>query len=152
MNAKIEVRNAGNGLAYIATIGINNISSSYDRLIKWATPKGLITDKTKMITVYHDSLKVTEANKARTSAGILLHEPLSMTEEIGLRKIESQKCIVAHYEIGIHKFEKAWTSLFIWMKDQGYEKANSEPFEIYHNNFNEHPERIAFVDFCIPVN
>ena len=92
-------------------------------LVKWATPKGLINQETKMITVYHDSLKVTEADKARASAGMLLHEPVSMTEEISSRKIESQKCIVAHYEIGIHEFEKAWTSLFIWMQDQGYEKS-----------------------------
>ncbi len=152
MNAKIEVKSMPKmELAYIATIGINNLTESYERLVRWATPNGLINDETKMITVYHDSLKVTEADKARASAGILLNEPIETSDEISLRTIDSQKCIVAHYEIGVHEFEKAWTSLFIWMQDQGYEKASAEPFEIYHNNFHEHPEGIAFVDFCIPV-
>jgi AraC family transcriptional regulator len=37
------------------------------------------------------------------------------------------------------------------MNENGYEKADREPFEIYYNNFKEHPERKAIVDFCIPI-
>ncbi|GAB4450942.1 MAG: hypothetical protein Fur0028_06520 [Bacteroidales bacterium] len=43
------------------------------------------------------------------------------------------------------------TGLFLWMNKNGYKKADREPFEIYYNNFKEHPERKAIVDFCIPI-
>ena len=152
MNAKIEVKEMPKmNLAFITTIGIHNLSSNYERLVKWATPKGLINDKTKMITVYHDSLKITEPGKARMSAAVLLQSPQSTDGEVSLRTIERHTCVVGSFEIGLDEFEKSWTSLFIWMNEQGYEKAIDAPFEIYHNNFNEHPERKALVDFCIPV-
>ncbi|MBU2045197.1 MAG: GyrI-like domain-containing protein, partial [Bacteroidetes bacterium] len=87
----------------------------------------------------------------RMSACLILDEPIKMSGEIGLTTIEKAKCIVGHFEIGLHEFEKSWTGLFIWMNENGYKKADRNPFEIYHNNFNEHPQRKCMVDFCIPV-
>lgn len=152
MNAKIEVKTMPNmSLAYVSNIGIQNIEDAYQKLIQWAGPIGLMNEKTKMITVYHDSFKITEANKARMSACILLHKSIKTTSEIGLTTISEGKCIVGSFVIEIDKFEEAWTGLFIWMNEQGYKKANRDPFGIYHNNFNEHPEKKAIVDLCIPI-
>jgi len=38
------------------------------------------------------------------------------------------------------------------MNENGYSKADNIPFEIYHNNFNEHPEKKCIVDMYIPIN
>ena len=152
MNAKIEIEEMQKmDLAYVSSIGSQNLQSAYGKLMQWATPKGLMNDQTKMITVYHDSFKVTEASKVRMSASILLNKSIEAEGEIGLTTIEAGKFIVGSFEIGLNEFEKSWTGLFVWMNENGYKKADREPFEIYHNNFNEHPERKAIVDFCIPI-
>ncbi len=152
MNAKIEVKEMQKmDLAYVSCIGPQNLEYAFGKLIKWATPKGLMNDQTKMVTIYHDSFKVTAANKVRMSASILLNEPIETEDEIGLTTLKAGKFIVGHFEIGMNEFEKSWMGLFLWMNENGYKKADREPFEIYHNNFSEHPERKAIVDFYIPI-
>ncbi|RKR09208.1 AraC family transcriptional regulator [Flavobacterium sp. 90] len=152
MNAKIEIKEMSKmDLAYVSSIGPDNLENAYGKLVQWATPKGLINGQTKMITVYHDSFKITEANKVRMSASILLDKAVETNGEIGLTTIEAGKFIVGSFEIGLQEFEKSWTGLFVWMNENGYKKADREPFEIYYNNFNEHPERKAIVDFYIPI-
>ncbi|MCL6295128.1 AraC family transcriptional regulator [Jejuia spongiicola] len=152
MNAKIEIKKMPKmDLAYVSSIGPQNVADAYQKLIKWGTPQGLINEQTKMITIYHDSFKITEANKVRISACILLSKPNEIEGEIGFATIEEGKFIVGSFEIRLDEFEKSWTGLFVWMNENGYKKANRNPFEIYHNNFNEHPERKAIVDFHIPI-
>jgi len=152
MNANIDIKELPKmDLAYISCIGPQSHGIAYQRLTQWAMPKGLIYAQTKMITIYHDSYKVTEASKVRASACILLNQSVTTEGEIELKSFNPGKCIVGNFEIGFHEFEKSWTGLFVWMAENGYKKADRPPFEIYHNNPNEHPERKAIVDFCIPV-
>ncbi|RZM24719.1 MAG: GyrI-like domain-containing protein, partial [Pedobacter sp.] len=152
MNANIEIKEMPKmDLAYVSSIGTRNLESAYQSLVKWARPQGLISEQTKMVTIYHDSHKVTEANKVRMSASILLDKPVQVSGEIWPTSIERGKFIVGSFEIGLHEFEKSWTGLFLWMNENGYKKADRKPFEIYHNDFNQHPERKAIVDFCIPI-
>ncbi len=152
MNAKTEVKTMPNmDLAYVSSIGIQNLEESYQKLIEWAVPNGLMNEQTKMITLYHDSFKITAANKVRMSACILLNKSVKTSSEIGLTTISQGKYIVGSYVIGIDEFEKSWAGLFIWMNENGYKKANKDPFGIYYNNFNEHPEKKAIVDLCIPI-
>ena len=153
MKAKIEIKEMPKlDLAFITQIGHNGMENAYDKLIKWATPKGLLENENlKVVTIYHDSFKITEPDKVRMSACISLNEKIEVSGEIGLTTIEKGKFIVGHFEIGINEFEKSWSSLFIWMNENGYKKADRNPYEIYYNNFNEHPEKISIVDFCIPI-
>lgn len=152
MNAKIEIKEMPKlELAFITQIGHHGLENAYAKLIQWAAPKGLLTKDSKMATIYHDSYKITEPEKVRMSACLILNEKTDVSGEIGLTTIEKGKFIVGHFEIGIREFEKSWTGLFIWMNENGYKKADRNPFEIYHNNFNEHPEKKAIVDFYIPI-
>lgn len=153
MKAKIEIKEMPKlDLAFITQIGHNGMENAYDKLIKWATPKGLLKNENlKVVTIYHDSFKITEPDKVRMSACISLKEKVEVTGEIGLTTIEKGKFIVGHFEIRINEFEKSWNSLFIWMNENGYKKADGNPYEIYYNNFNEHPDKISIVDFCIPI-
>lgn len=152
MNTKIEIKEMPKmEVVYISSVGSQNLGNAYAKLLRWATPKGLIDNHTKMITVYYDSFKITAADKVRMSAGMILKEPVEITGEIAQMSIEPGKVIMARYEIGVHEFEKSWTGLFIWMNENGYTKAERNPFEIYHNDFNKHPEKKCIVDFCIPI-
>lgn len=153
MNAKIEIKDMPElHLAYITHIGNEGLGVTYDKLLKWAIPKGLLAQKdTKVITIYHDSFKVTESEKVRMSACISIPEDTTSTGEIGKTMLPKGKCIVGYFEIPMTDFEQSWTALFVWMNENGYKKSQRNPFEIYHNNFNEHPQKICFVDICIPI-
>ncbi|MEM8893190.1 MAG: AraC family transcriptional regulator [Bacteroidota bacterium] len=151
MNASIEIKTLpGMHLAYVSCMGPQNMASAYQTLIRWAVPKGLL-ENGKLITIYHDSYKVTAAHKVRMSACLSLDMSMKAEGEIGMRAFDEGRFIVARFEIGLHEYEKSWTGLFIWMNENGYQKADREPIEIYHNDFNQHPKKKAIVDFCIPV-
>ena len=154
MNAKIEIKEMPKlDLVFITQIGVKGLDSAFDRLIKWAKPKGFLDSfGFKVARIYHDSFKITEPDKVRMSACLILKEPVKVSGEIGLTTIEKGKFIVGHFVIEPKDFEKSWSGLFIWMNENGYKKAERNPFEIYHNNFNEHPEKKCIVDLYIPIN
>jgi AraC family transcriptional regulator len=153
MNAKIEIKEMPKkNLAYVTQLGVNGIDNAFQRVIKWATPKELLVkSNTNVCRVFHDSFRVTDADKVRMSIGILTDQEITVDGEVGLTTIEKGKNIVGHFIIEPKEFEKSWNSLFIWMNENGYKKTDRYPFEIYHNNFNEHPEKKCIVDLYIPI-
>ena len=100
-----------------------------------------------MITVYHDSFKVTAPNKVRIHAGMLLEEPSKMKAEVFLEILPKGKYIVSRQEITLPEFETAWNALFLWMNENGHQFRKECPYEIYHNDYQEHPEKKVFGRF-----
>ena len=155
MNLKIKVTDLPEmNLASVMSLGIANVESSFNVLIDWAKEKQLFPrENLKMISVYHDSFKVTSADKVRIHASMLLDKPLEKQDgEIFPETLEAGKFIVGSGELTLAEFEQSWVSLFLWMKENGYTTRKAFPFEIYHSNFKEHPEGKMVVDFCIPIN
>jgi AraC family transcriptional regulator len=152
-HSKIEIKELPEiHLASVLSIGVQNIETAYNKLISWATYKNLFPkENMKMITVYHDSFKDTAPDKVKIHACMLLDEPLKLNGEIFSETLPNGKYIVSRQEITLQEFEKAWQSLFLWMNENGYQYKRTFPFEIYHNNFKEHPEKKCRVDFCIPI-
>jgi AraC family transcriptional regulator len=153
MNANIEIKEMPRvDLAYINHIGVEGVDAAFEKLVKWATPKGLLDRKeVTLIRIYHDSFKITAPDKIRMSVGIVLTLPAQVGGEFGLASIEKGKFIVGHFEIEPKDFGQAWSSLFVWMNENGFKKREGNPFEIIHNNFNDHPEKKCIVDLCIPI-
>lgn len=155
MNLQIKVTHLPEmNLAAVMSLGIANVESSFNLLIDWAKEKPLFPrENLKMISVYHDSFKVTAADKVRIHACMLLDEKLENQEgEVFPETLEAGKFIVGSGEVTLADFEQSWVSLFLWMKENGYSTRKAFPFEIYHSNFKEHPEGKMVVDFCIPIN
>jgi len=153
MNAKVEIKDMPEmNLACITSIGVEGLSNAYEELVKWAIPQGFLSKpETKMVTVYHDSFKITSPDKVRISAGVKVDQPVEAIGKVHPETIGRGRCIVSRFEIPVSEFEKSWSSLFIWMNENGYTKAERRPFEIYHNDFRQHPAKISIVDFCIPI-
>ncbi|MFZ4931733.1 AraC family transcriptional regulator [Chryseobacterium sp. Mn2064] len=155
MNLKIEVKELPEmNLAAVMSLGIANVEPSYNTLIEWAKKKHLFPrENVKMISVYHDSFKITPPDKVRIHACMLLDEKLEQQEgEVFSETIEAGKFIVGRGEVTLHNFEQCWVSLFLWMNENHYSIRKIFPFEIYHSNFKDHPEGKMIVDFCIPIH
>lgn len=139
-------------LAAVQSIGVQNIENAYQKLISWASSKGLFpSEQVKMITVYHDSFKTTPHDKVRIHAGMLVNQSIEKENMVFAETLPSGKYIVGSYILSHEDFGQAWGALFQWMNNNGYQFRNTPPFEIYHNNYMEHPEKKSIVDFYIPV-
>ena len=110
-----------------------------------------MNEKTRMLTIYHDSTKITAPNNLRMSACIVLNNPIKVDGEVNLKAIKNTKAIVSRLEINSFQFQQAWESNFAWMVENGYNKSEIDPFAIYYNNATEHPENKFIVDLCIPI-
>jgi AraC family transcriptional regulator len=153
MHTNIEIKKLPEmKLAGITSIGLQNIAGSYEKLVKWSAPKGLLNDPdVKTVTIYHDSAKTTASDKVRISVCVLLKETVKVYGDFKVIHLKQDRCIIAALEIGLADFEQAWKSLIIWMKEKGYQKADGNPFEIYHNNYQEHPDKKGVGYFCISI-
>lgn len=155
MNLKIEVKELPEmNLAAVMSLGIANVEPSYNVLIEWAKKKQLFPrENVKMISVYHDSFKVTSPDKVRIHTCMLLDEKLDGQNGLVFSEtIDAGKFIVGSGEVTLQEFEQCWISLFLWMNEHHYSMRKAFPFEIYHSNFKEHPEGKMIVDFCIPIH
>ena len=154
MNSKTEIKEIEKlNLAYIAHQGnMDKIGEVFNRLIQWAIPKGLMAQENlRLVTIYHDSPKITSPDKIRSSICIVLNSAIKAKGEVSLKAFAPGKCIVNRLEITPNQFQQAWESSFVWMTENGYKKGNVDPFEIYYNNAVEHPENKFIVDLCIPI-
>ncbi|MFD0964656.1 AraC family transcriptional regulator [Pseudofulvibacter geojedonensis] len=153
MNSTIEIKQVSElHFATLTVIGSQNLQTAFPKLMGWAGPKGLLANPNfKMGTIFYDSFKVTPADKVRMKACLLVDNPIESENDIEVISLAPQKCIVGSFEIGIEEFEKTWTSLFMWMNVNEHKIADKQPFEIYHNNFNDHPEKKCRVDMYIPI-
>ncbi|WP_044212517.1 GyrI-like domain-containing protein [Flammeovirga sp. OC4] len=153
MNAKIEIKETQPfNAAGVTHIGVEGIENAFEKLVKWAIPKGIFNNpKAKMGRMFFDSFKVTAPDKVRMSAFLITEKPFEKEGEVSLLQVNKTKCIVARFEITQDEFEKSWTSLFLWMNENGYKKSTENPFEIYQNDFREHPAQKFIVDFHIPI-
>ena len=153
MNAKISIEtNPQLNFSGLTHIGIDGMETTFDRVIKWARSKGIFeADGTHIARVFHDSFKVTAPDKVRMTISIVSENNLPEDSEIQTFESPEGRCIVGKYIISPLEFEQAWSSLFVWMSEEGYQKRDTEPYEIYYNDFRTHPEGKCEVDLCIPI-
>ena len=152
MNTKIEVKTMpAINVAYVTHVGdFTKIGNAYGKLMNWAGPKGLIGGKT--ITVYHDDPNITDISKVRQSACVELNQPVKTSGAVNSTTIKEGNFAVGKFEIGFSEFENAWGSMMVWVEENGY-KVNNERgcYEIYHNNFNNHPQKKCIIEICVPL-
>jgi AraC family transcriptional regulator len=133
------------------TGAFDQIGKAYGKLMQWAGPRGLIHPGVKTVTIYHDDPTVTEIEKLRQSACITVDQEVKTEGEFGNISLPEGKYVVGSFEIGPEGFTDAWNQVCLWLAESGYQPADGQPYELYHNNHEEHPEKKFIVDICIPV-
>ena len=153
MNATVNVMDLTPiKLVFVSHIGIDGLDDAFSRIFEWASLKELTNgDNVEFVRIYNDSFKITSPNKVRMEIGIPVHQKVTPDSGIQFKEFEPRRCIVGNFEINLKNIEKAWSSLFIWMNENGYKPGKQRPFEIIKNNFNKHPQKKCIVDLYIPV-
>lgn len=154
MKANIEIKEMPEMEAiYCRHIGpFHLIVQAYEKLIKWAEPRGLYNQNvTKTATVTHDDPSVTDLDKIRQSACIIVDKDVKVEGEIGKMIIPGGKYVVGYFEIGTDEFQKSWNTMCKWFTESGYQQADGCTYELYHNSHRTHPDNKHIVDICIPI-
>ncbi|PXV58438.1 AraC family transcriptional regulator [Dysgonomonas alginatilytica] len=154
MQTKVEVKEMPEMKAvYCRHVGpFHLIGQAYEKLSKWATPRGLfITNVSKTATVTHDDPSITEIEKVRQSACLIVEREVEVDGEIGKMTIPRGKYAVGRFEITNEEFQQAWNTMCLWFTESGYQQGDGCTYELYHNDFTTHPEKRHIVDICIPV-
>ncbi len=152
---KVEIKDMPEiHVAYVRHMGnYSEVGNAFEKLMRWAGPRGLL-DKpdAKILAVYHDDPGITEESKLRTSVCITIPEGMKTEGEVGTLKITGGKYACGRFEITDEEFSGAWNSMMgEWLPESGYVCEDNPPFELYHNNYEEHPEKKHILDICIPV-
>ncbi|MDG5814012.1 GyrI-like domain-containing protein [Chitinispirillales bacterium ANBcel5] len=145
-------------VAYVRHIGPYKGDSSlfqsmFEKLSSWAGPRGLFKQPDlKVLSVYHDDPSVTDEKNLRVSMCITVPDTTEVGGEIGKMTIDGGKYAVAHFEITVDEYEKAWDYVFgEWMPKSGYQPGNGPCYELMLNNPEEHPEEKHVIKIHVPV-
>lgn len=154
METKIEVKKMPDmNVIYCRHTGpFNQIGKAYEKVARWAIPRDLYQPgKTKTMTVTHDDPSVTKIDKVRQSACIVIDKDVKTEGEIGRMTVPGGKYAVGRFELGFTDFERAWNTMCLWFTESGYSQGDGCTYELYHNDYTQHPEQKHIVDICIPV-
>lgn len=154
MTATVEIKTLPKmQLAYVSHLGdFSKIGNAYTKLMPWAGKHGLLNSpQTKTVTIYHDDPNEVGMENVRQSACVTLQNSIEPGEGIGLRETEHGQYAIGHFEINFTEFSASWQHVFTELATQGLQHTGEDCFEIYHNNYQDHPQKKCIVDICIPV-
>ncbi len=144
-------------VAYVRNIGPYQgdeilFQNLYDQLCQWALPRGLITDKTFILNIYHDNPEITEHRKLRVMTAIPIPNAAHASGSVGVTKLSGGKYGVCRFLLKKDEFREAWDWMFsVWLINSGYERDSQEAFERCLGEKTIRGERYFEVDICIPV-
>jgi len=134
------------------TGAFNQIGQAFGKLMQFAGPRGLLNSPdVKTLTIYHDDPSVTEIDKVRQSACLIVHSDVKVEGEIGKMSVPEGRYAVGHFEIVETQFEQAWNTMCLWFTESGYQPGEGNSYELYYNDHTKHPEHKFILDICIPV-
>ncbi len=59
---------------------------------------------------------------------------------------------MARFEVAKGEFEEAWQALMGgWLPESGYQPDDRMCYEVYLNDYREHPQKKHIIDICEPI-
>lgn len=125
----------------------------FNKLCRWAGPKGLIGPSAVFLSSYQDDPQVTPPDEL--SLDVCMSIPLDtlVDGEVQKQVLPGGKYAVMHSELtSPEEYGPAWLAIVDWIKQNNLEVDMSRPsYEIYLNNPEEHPDKHHILDICMSV-
>ena len=153
MDTKVEIKEMPEmKVVYVRHTGqYNQIGKAFEKVMKWAGARGLLNfPETKTVTVYLDDPSVTSVEKVRQDACVTVNGDVKVDGEIGKAIIPAGKHAVGRFQIDVTGFEKAWSTVCLWVTESGYQPCGN-PYELYYNSPEDDAQGKFDLDICIPV-
>lgn len=120
------------------------VGETWQRLMGWAGPKGLLGPMMTLLGIVHDDPEVTPEDKIRYDAGLVIRAEVEPTGEIGVQTLPG-----GEYASTTHRgpYETLGQSYALlcgpWLSEQGREPASQPCLEFYKNSpMNTAPENL----------
>lgn len=140
---------------YIRIVGeYGNVDygKAWERLWAIIKEQKLFTAGIEHIGISHDDPKVTESNKCRYDACLVIHKPAQAQGEIGIKDIPGGRYAVFLYKGPYQQLSNVYDAIFgKWLPESSYELRNVPAFEKYINNpTNAEAEKLK-TEIYIPI-
>jgi len=140
-------------VAYIRHVGsYSEMGKTFGRLSRWAGPRRLFREDTRMLTIYHDNPDVTPIEQLRCDVCMTVPEGTKVKRDIGEMTLPGGTYAVAYAEIDVSQYGEAWDRLFgDWFPESGYQPDDRPCYELYLNDPRKHPEHKHIIEICEPI-
>jgi len=120
----------------------------------WAEVKSqkLFTKGIQMQGIPHDDPNVTEQDKIRYDACLIIHKEAKPNGDIGIKTLKGGKYAAFLYQGSYKHFAEVYDHMFnAWLLDTEYEVRDAPPRERYISNPDRVPEEKLKTEFYIPI-
>jgi len=124
----------------------------FERLCRWAGPRGLLGPDATFLTIYHDNPDITAEDKLRISVCVTVPPETKPDGEAGVMRVEGGRYAVATFLLDPSEYGAAWNWLMgTWFPSSGYQPDDRPCFEKYLNDPEKHPRKLHHVEIWEPV-
>jgi AraC family transcriptional regulator len=130
----------------------DGLGRTWDRLMAWAGPRGLLGPGTKFLGIDHDNPHVTPADKLRYDACIATDRPFAPEGEIGVQTVPGGQYAVATHRGPYEKMHETYAQLYgDWLPRSGHEPADAPSFQLYRNSPRDTAPEDLLTDVYVPL-
>lgn len=129
------------------------IGTTFDRMLAWAAPRGLLGPATRSFGVYYDDPNVVPAAKLRSEATVSIPDTMTKVDAPArIIELAGGRHAVLRHQGPYAELENAYRWLYKeWLPTSGEEPADRPCFEEYMNNPRELPPAEWLTDICLPL-
>lgn len=140
-------------LAYVRHIGsYDKVASSFQRLMLWAASNFVLKLKPTTLGILHDNPELTDEEKIRFDACVLVNKPIHPKGEISYKKIEGGKFAIFRYKGPYEQFYTVYDYIYnVCLFEKGWELADKPALEWYIKSPPFFPPHKYVTDFYVPV-
>jgi AraC family transcriptional regulator len=126
--------------------------NAWEKLCRWAGPRGLLNGKPTFIGLSHDDPDVTPAAKIRYDACLVATRDVQPEGEIGVQEIGGGDYAVTVHKGPYENLSATYAALCgQWIPQKGYRLRTLPPLEIYLNSPESTPPEELLTEVCVPV-
>jgi len=133
--------------------GNSGCADAWNRLWSFVREQKLYSAGIEHLGISFNDPKVTEGEKCRYDACLVIHKPVDPKDGVGVKEITGGRFAVFIYQGSYNGLDKAYDTIFSrWLPDSGYELRNAPCIEKYLNT----PQRTApdklKTEIYLPIN
>lgn len=140
-------------VAFVRHVGpYSTCGAAWDKLCRWAGPRGLFGPRTLLIGISHDDPEVTPPDRIRYDACLTVDERVAAEGEIGVQEIRGGRYAVTVHRGPYEKLGETYARLCgEWAPAHGHELGSAPCFEIYRNDPKTTPPEERIVEIYMPL-
>jgi AraC family transcriptional regulator len=140
-------------LAYIRHTGsYDKVASSFQRLMLWAATHLVLKLEPTTLGILHDNPDLTDEEKIRFDACVILNKTIQPKGEIGYKKIEGGKFAVFRYQGTYENFYTVYDYIYNFcLFEKDWELADKPALEWYIKPPPFYRPENYVTDFCVPI-